>query len=493
MSDSSSDALAALGVSSVLKGYLDALAQWFGPFTGNARKRFKRIIAKCSDTVDAGDDHDRLRVAINRAMEAVEPLLPRLVPFFDQYPQSSGPYRMALVGSTVTMGLTDQRIVNVAFNEAKNFVVPDPLYDFTETSASPALICRVIAQDIERRAGPYEELQAHPSHQADARVVVSVIEAVSYLGTAAEEESSAHVVMALERASVATTGGKEALLDIAMSTLEEMLSGEFHLSSATRQSELDEWNDAGFSEEEAKTWLDADIQLWDAKIFRSGAVDLETAKSWWRFTGTNAVEWMHIGILDPEAAWQYRMADISSSEAAQWIGLGILDPNTAKHYKIANMSPDEARDKAGLISTLMQEWKMVGHDSGEIMAWVIHSVGVSEAESWFEIEPNFYLAEKWINAGFSPDDAQAWKSVGLGPAAHGWSKRAFSPAQASSWIQAGVTAPDMAQEWAQSGFCPEQTKRWIDAGYSQYSIATGDVRPQFGRRRVNPDKPRRRS
>jgi hypothetical protein len=202
---------------------------------------------------------------------------------------------------------------------------------------------------------------------------------------------------------------------------------------------------------------------------------------------------MHIGILDPEAAWQYRMADISSSEAAQWIGLGILDPNTAKHYKIANMSPDEARDKAGLISTLMQEWKMVGHDSGEIMAWVIHSVGVSEAESWFEIEPNFYLAEKWINAGFSPDDAQAWKSVGLGPAAHGWSKRAFSPAQASSWIQAGVTAPDMAQEWAQSGFCPEQTKRWIDAGYSQYSIATGDVRPQFGRRRVNPDKPRRRS
>ena len=263
------------------------------------------------------------------------------------------------------------------------------------------------------------------------------------------------------------------------------------VTSGVDLAQAEEWIFAGYSSDEARSWLKVDgIQLPD---------DLAV--------------WLDIGINSPEAlqAWYakgltsadavQKQLEFEKSEQIKFSRLGITPDRVTAWKKIGAWTFNQVNYliKRGYSIEILRRWMAAGFTTLEdIEAWRATGLGVAESKQWRasgflaeeidEIVANkFSLAEviawqqllggayskrvgqisRWRKAGFTPATAGQWMSSHKGitakTAAH-WRDNGYQPE--SDWILLETT-PEMVGPWRNSKQSPAQVLLWIKSGFDK--------------------------
>jgi len=249
------------------------------------------------------------------------------------------------------------------------------------------------------------------------------------------------------------------LLREAARELEEM--GNPRKAGLYRKAEdIDEWLKAGFTPEEAKRW----------------AFDV------FQFTPEEAARWRDIaGFSEPLEAWLWKVVGSPEEvrawldagfeyfvEALEWIHSGVRDPEEAARRRDRGEFPT------------MEKWLEVGFTLEEAREW--YEVGFTPNESilWKKRGFSAVEADKWLKHGIEcPVRAAKWRDmIGIS-----------DPGEVVEWRRAGVYFAETAKEWIDAGFGPKEAKRWIDAGFepeeAKQWLEAGVTDPEEARIRRN--------
>lgn len=75
----------------------------------------------------------------------------------------------------------------------------------------------------------------------------------------------------------------------------------------------------------------------------------------------------------------------------------------------------------------------------------------------------------YSSAGFSHQEADYWKAVGIGPVQAGyWNSQGFLPEEAARWLNAGCPDHWVAAEWKQQGFTAQNVLEWVELGLTAF-------------------------
>ncbi len=222
------------------------------------------------------------------------------------------------------------------------------------------------------------------------------------------------------------------------------------------------WKEYNFTFEEALIWL---LNFWvrpdTAREWVDIGFDFPTCQTWWKIGVHQAIiakAWSDLG-LSPEQVqqWKKLVNNANPDWVKQMINLALDPLKDSDCHLIQKLRPSSAIF-----------WLKLDFEWWEIKAW---------------LEANFLaygIANRWRQAGFSPQEAQKWKidtdmtaeqakawsDLGLTPDNFaGWRKAFGHPQQVRPWLEGNFTLED-AVVWQQTGLKTEETKPWIKAGIS---------------------------
>lgn len=187
----------------------------------------------------------------------------------------------------------------------------------------------------------------------------------------------------------------------------------------------------GFSAQDIPDWLSTNLPSSTIADFFSASISSESAKEWLKqgFAASDAIAWSKF-LPSPIEAAKWRRANISFDHVKFFIELGINDVETALDWEVA------------LPLKEIKKWIENGFKPEEAAAWRILGFGPVSASEW--IAKGFQgasVAEPWIQAQFKLDDATNWAS------------RSINCADARKWIAKGIS-PEIAQRRQNAGIKP---------------------------------------
>ena len=178
------------------------------------------------------------------------------------------------------------------------------------------------------------------------------------------------------------------------------------------------------------------------------------AKLWWSIGVTEATKaqaWLEINLsIDAVKLWQQLVSNADPEWVKQMIALN-LDPNNARDRElIQKMRPSSAIF-----------WLERGFQWSEIKAWLLAGFKA------------YGKAKRWRDAGFSPEEARQWliDDLIIPERAREWSNLGLTAETFAGWYQV-FAYPSLAQPWLEADFTHEDALAWKNLGIKEPLAAT---------------------
>ena len=206
-----------LRISPTIKSYLNSALSSFSD--DGLMEDLRGFESELPGSADRGDEDIRLSVAIDRAVEFVDPMRQVVIwRFLNEFPIPAR-HRGGIIDP-----LTDQQVLGWAWNDAKpGWMMERPYHSYY--SWAYGVMAQEIASQVRECSGAYRRYRRQID-QERRRITSHAITAVADLALARERANSAFVVDALQHACLADPSLSDSVPAIILQTVDEMLGIE---------------------------------------------------------------------------------------------------------------------------------------------------------------------------------------------------------------------------------------------------------------------------
>jgi hypothetical protein len=218
--------------------------------------------------------------------------------------------------------------------------------------------------------------------------------------------------------------------------------------------EADKWSRYNFTAEDAMRWSFHSFSPRGAHDWKEQRFDPYTARQWYNagiISAQEAVQW-RIYRFEPEEANEWRRLDFSISDALKWSYYGFTS-DQANHWRAAEFSDQFEASKFNDLYP-GAPWRAREAKQEQIAQDELSEPSIPDDE-----------IAKWEEAGFTADDARAWRAhAGIDDLdeAIQWHNVGFSPGDAYEYIYVGVHDANRAAKLRDKNISPED----IEDGWS---------------------------
>lgn len=187
------------------------------------------------------------------------------------------------------------------------------------------------------------------------------------------------------------------------------------------------------------------------------------------------------------------VASGAADGAANVVTSSFLDgdaPSSVQEFYLACFALDEALDRSGVFEARIDSPPQARSNTSDSATAEAEKDSNDELffdrDPWLVPPPEVTDTDAWRHAGFTPDEALEWTTLGIDAAdAFRWIAYRFTPTEAAMWIRAALenhgwtVEPSEATSWRDEvGLGPEEAMRWTLQGFDADS-AGGWISEEF--------------
>jgi hypothetical protein len=232
----------------------------------------------------------------------------------------------------------------------------------------------------------------------------------------------------------------------------------------TRTSIDDPFRDEGDREpEELTVWLAEGFTEEDAELWRR-----------WRFTLTEAHQWIASGIDEGLTAAQWQTAGVRADRVRAWTDAGVTSTEAVAWHEFGCDLPMAADGKAKGLSPKdffeqqQQHQQTVVRRGGAIIASSPHH----PMQNWMQAGVRPEVMHSYMMRQRTDDDALRWARHGIEAAeSEVWDALGLTPEEAGRLTRQGRKAAEVIRDWWGAGIPIDEVAEWIGAGMTATEAA----------------------